>query len=431
MSIKIKPAETEGGHKPCDADRLLDFVSLNVEKVRREFPILNQQVHGKALAYLDNAASTQKPVHVIETIQRYYEQDHSNVHRGVHTLSQRATQKYDQARSKVRALLNAASDKEIIFTKGCTEAINLVASSWGRSNLKEGDVVLVSEMEHHANIVPWQVACDATGAKLQPIPISDKGDLDLDAYSKLLKGPVRFVSVVHVSNALGTVNPIKEIAAMAHEVGAKVLADGAQAGAHLHVDVADLGVDFYTLSGHKLYGPTGIGALYGREELLEAMPPYQTGGDMIREVTFARTTYADLPNKFEPGTPHISGAVGLGVALVYLLGNGLDEIAAHERDLTAYALARLSEIEDLKVIGDPAERAAIVSFVMEGVHPHDIGTILDTQGVAIRAGHHCCMPLMDRLGIPATARISFGMYNTKAEVDQLISALHKVKEIFG
>jgi cysteine desulfurase/selenocysteine lyase len=420
-----------GGSRPCDADRVLDYVGLNVEKVRRDFAILNQMVKGKPLVYLDNAASTQKPGFVLDAIRDYYENDHSNVHRGVHTLSQRATEKFDAARSRVQRHLNAADFHEIIFTKGCTEAINLVANAWGRSNLKPGDVVLLSHMEHHANIVPWQIVTQATGAQIKVIPIDDNGDIDLDGLDRLLNEQVKFVSVVHVSNALGTVNPVKEIARRAHAVGAKVLVDGAQGAVHLKIDVQDLGVDFYTISGHKIYGPTGVGALYGKAELLEAMPPYQAGGDMIKTVSFAKTTYADLPNKFEPGTPHISGFIALASAIDYVDSIGLQTIANHEKELVSYALEALEEIPGLRVIGKPKERAGIISFVMDKAHPHDIGTILDAHGVAIRAGHHCCMPLMERLGVPATARASFAMYNTKAEVDVLIRSIAQVKEIFG
>lgn len=420
-----------GGTKPCDAGTLLDYTGLNVEGIRRDFPILDQEVNGNKLVYLDNAASTQKPRVVIDSIKQYYENDHANVHRGVHTLSQRATAKFDQARDRVREFLGARNTREIIFTKGCTEAINLVAHSWGQQNLKSGDIVLLSNMEHHSNIVPWQIVCDKVGAKIQVIPINDAGEILLDEYERLLNKNVKLVSVVHVSNALGTINPIKEMAAKAHAVGAIFLADGAQATAHLPVDVQDLDVDFYTVSGHKLYGPTGVGVLYGRQEILENMPPFQSGGDMIKTVSFAKTTYAELPNKFEPGTPAISGFIGLGVAIDYVERVGLSEIAAHEDALTAYALERLPSVKGLRLIGTAAKRSGIVSFEIEGIHPHDIGTVLDTEGVAIRAGHHCCMPLMERLGVTATARASFAMYNTKEEIDHLITSLGKLHEIFG
>lgn len=420
-----------GGSRPCDADRLLDYAALNVERIRRDFPILNQTVNGKPLSYLDNAASTQKPAQVVAAIKAYYETDHANVHRGVHTLSQRATQRFDEARVKVQRFLGASQPHEIVFTKGCTEAINLVASSWGRANLRQGDVVMLSELEHHANIVPWQIVCEATGATIRVIPIDDDGNILLDELANSIDERVKFVSVVHISNAIGTINPIKEIARIAHGVGAKILADGAQATAHLPIDVQELDVDFYTLSGHKLYGPTGVGALYGRESLLEAMPPYQAGGDMIKSVTFEKTQYAGLPNKFEPGTPHISGFIALGVAIDYLADIGLDDIGEHECNLAAEAEDRLSEILGVRLIGRARSKSAIVSFVMDCAHPHDIGTILDSEGVAIRAGHHCCMPLMERLGIPATARASFGLYNTAEEVNRLVNAVAKVKEIFG
>ncbi len=423
--------EEMGGWKPCDADSLFEYTSLNVASIRRDFPILDQEVNGKQLVYLDNAASTQKPSRVVDAIRHYYENDHANVHRGVHTLSQRATARFDGAREKVRGFLNASAPEEIVFTKGCTEAINLVANSWGRQNLKKGDVVLLSNMEHHANIVPWQIVCQATGAEIRVIPISDSGDILLDEFEQMLDTNVKFVSVVHVSNALGTVNPISEIAKRAHAVGAKMLADGAQAAAHLPVDVQDIGVDFYTLSGHKLYGPTGVGALYGRKEILESMPPYQGGGDMIKTVSFKETTYADLPNKFEPGTPNIAGVIALGDAIDYLTALGLAEVGAYEDGLTSYTLARLSEVPGLELVGHPSKRSGIISFNVEGIHPHDIGTVLDSEGIAIRAGHHCCMPLMERLGIAATARASIAMYNTREEIDHLVNALAKLHEIFG
>jgi len=420
-----------GGTRPCDADTLTNFTGLNVEKVRRDFPILNQEINGKKLVYLDNAASTQKPAVVIEAIKEYYENDHSNVHRGVHSLSQRATARFDQARAKVRKYLNARNTNEIIFTKGCTEAINLVANSWGRQNLTKGDVVLLSNMEHHANIVPWQIVCDSTGAEIRVIPIDDSGVILMDEFEKMLDERVKFVSVVHVSNALGTINPIRDIAKRAHAVGAKMLADGAQASAHVKVDVQELEVDFYTVSGHKLYGPTGVGALYGREELLDAMPPYQSGGDMIRTVSFKHTTYAGLPNKFEPGTPHIAGFIALGTAIDYIDGLGLDAIAEHEDMLTSYALGQLDGVKGFRLVGPKTDRSGIISFEIDGIHPHDIGTVLDSEGIAIRAGHHCCMPLMERLGVPATARASLAIYNTREEIDHLVASLSKLHEIFG
>lgn len=429
--MRTEAIEEMGGTKPCNAAEQLDYTGLNVEKVRRDFPILDQEVNGKKLVYLDNAASTQKPSAVIAAIKEYYENDHSNVHRGVHTLSQRATAKFDDARAKVRRFVNARNTREIIFTKGCTEAINLVANSWGRNNLKKGDIVLLSNMEHHANIVPWQIVCDATGAQIKVIPITDSGEIEMNEFEKLLDERVKMVSVVHVSNALGTVNPVKEIAAKAKKAGAKVMADGAQAAAHMKIDVQDLGVDFYSVSGHKIYGPTGVGALFGREELLESMPPFQAGGDMIKTVSFKQTTYADLPNKFEPGTPHISGFIGLGVAVDYLESLGLDTISEYEAKLTEYALEELQDVRGFKLVGSAAERSGIISFEIDKIHPHDIGTILDSEGVAIRAGHHCCMPLMERLGIPATARASFAIYTTVEEVNHLVSSLDKLREVFG
>lgn len=420
-----------GGSPPCDAATLLDYTSFNVERVRRDFPILCEQVKGKPLVYLDNAASTQKPLPVIDAERDYYLHHHANVHRGVHTLSQRATQMFDDARRKVQKFLGAKEECEILFTKGCTEAINLVAHSWGRANLKPGDKVVLSNMEHHADIVPWQLVCEATGANIVVAPINDRGELLVEELEKLLDESVKFVGCVHVSNSLGTINPIKEIATMAHRVGAVVLADGAQATAHLEVDVQDLGVDFYTLSGHKLYGPTGVGCLYGRRELLESMPPYQAGGDMIRTVSFEGTTFAGLPNKFEPGTPNIAGVIALGAAIDYVEALGVSDIGAYEQELSEYATAALRDIKGVRLVGTAAHKSAILSFVMDGVHPHDIGTILDAEGIAIRAGHHCCMPVMQRLGVAATARASLAMYNTKAEVDQLIRGIHKVREVFA
>ena len=404
---------------------------LDVAKVRKDFPVLNQEVNGKRLVYLDNAASAQHPRAVIDAISDYYTHDHANVHRGVHSLSMRATAKFEGARRKVQRFLGASSEREVIFTKGCTEAINLVANSWGRSNLHKGDIVLLSTMEHHADIVPWQMVCQATGAQIVPIPISDQGEIDMDAYHELLTEQVKMVGVVHVSNALGTINPVKDMIQMAHKVGAKVVCDGAQATAHTPVDVTDFDADFYTLSGHKVYGPTGIGTLYGKLELLEAMPPYQGGGDMIRSVSFEKTTYNDIPNRFEAGTPHISGAIGLAVAIDYLESIGLAVAEAHEVELTQYATQALAEVPGLRMVGTASHKAGILSFVMDSIHPHDIGTILDSEGVAIRAGHHCCMPLMQRLGLAATARASLAVYNDRDDIDALVSALHKVHEVFA
>ena len=399
--------------------------------IRDRFPILRQTIHGQPLVYLDSAASTQKPDVVIEAISNYYRRDHANVHRGVHSLSQRATDAFDAARVTVQRFLNASSPREIIFTKGCTEAINLVAASWGRANLKAGDRILLTEMEHHANIVPWQLIAEQMGAEIIAAPITDAGDLLWDEFLALLDERVKLVGCVHVSNALGTINSIAEIIGAAHKVGAVVLVDGAQACAHEAIDVQALGVDFYTLSGHKLYGPTGIGCLYGRAELLEAMPPYQGGGDMIRTVSFEKTTFNDIPNKFEPGTPHISGAIALATAIDFVRSIGLDVIRDHELELTRYASEVLNDIPNVTLIGTAAEKSSILSFVMANAHPHDIGTILDSDGVAIRAGHHCCMPLMKRLGVAGTARASFAMYNTKEEVDVLAKSLRRVNEVFG
>ena len=404
--------------------------SFDVARVRAEFPALAQMVHGKPLAYLDNAATTQKPRQVIEAVKRYYERDNANVHRGVHLLSERATSAYEQARDKVRQFINAADSREIVFVRGATEGINLVAQAWGRTNLHPGDEVLISTMEHHSNIVPWQMVCQATGAVLRVIPMDDRGELLMDDYSRLLSERTRLVAVVHVSNALGTVNPVREIVSRAHERGVPVLVDGAQAVSHMKVDVRDLGCDFYVLSGHKMFSPTGIGALYGRAGLLDEMPPYQGGGDMIRSVSFEATTYNSLPYKFEAGTPNIGGAIGLGAAIDYLAAIGLASAAAYEATLLAYATERLSAIPGLRIIGTARRKAGVLSFVVDGVHPHDIGTILDAEGVAIRAGHHCCQPLMQRLGLEATARASLAFYNTTDDIDALVAALARVRKVF-
>ena len=397
-------------------------------KVRADFPILHTTVHEKPLVYLDNGATTQKPRQVIEAISRYYEGQNANIHRGVYYLSQLATDLYESARKKVAAFVNAAESKEIIFTRGTTEGINLVAGCWGRTFLKPGDEVIVSAMEHHSNIVPWQIACEATGAKLRVIPMSDAGELLLDEYAKLLSDRTRFVSVTHLSNALGTVNDVKRIAEMAHAVDAKVMADGAQWVAHYATDVRDLGVDFYAFSGHKLFGPTGIGVLYGRRELLEQMPPYQGGGDMIESVTFEKTTYAPLPNKFEAGTPDIAGAVGLGAAVDYVQSIGLDAFAGYEEELLAYATDRLLQIPGLRIVGTAKPKGTVISFVLQDppVSAMDIGTQLDLEGVAVRTGHHCCQPVMDRFCIPATTRASLALYNTREDVDALVRGLEKV-----
>lgn len=406
-------------------------IVFDVERIREDFPILRQQVRGKPLVYLDNAATSQKPKIVIDTITQYYLAVNSNVHRGVHFLSEQATQAYEGARDKARRFLNAADAREIIFVRGTTEGINLVAQSYGRAFLKEGDEIIISAMEHHSNIVPWQILCEQVGARLRVIPINDDGELLVDEYEKLLNERTKFVSVVHVSNVLGTINPVKQIIEMAHRFSVPVLIDGAQAAPHLPVDVQALDCDFYGFSGHKLFGPTGIGVLYGKAELLEAMPPYQGGGEMIRAVTFEKTLYNVIPFKFEAGTPHIEGAIGLGAAIDYLGGIGPERIAAYEQDLLAYATEALSAIPGLRIIGTAREKASVLSFVLDNVHAHDIGTILDQEGIAIRAGHHCAMPLMKRFNVPATARASLAFYNTKEEIDALVKAIYKVKEIFG
>ena len=405
--------------------------AFDVARVREQFPALAQQARGRPLVYLDNAATTQKPRRVIAAVAGFYERDNANVHRGVHLLSERATAAYEAARDRVQRFLNAADRREIVFVRGATEGVNLVAQSYGRPRLGPGDEVLVSAMEHHSNIVPWQIVCAETGASLRAIPINDRGVLRLDEYERMLGPRTKIVALVHVSNALGTVNPVAWAAERAHARGAVVLVDGAQAVAHQAVDVRAIDADFYVLSGHKMYGPTGIGALYGKAALLEAMPPWQSGGDMIASVSFERTTYNELPYKFEAGTPHIAGAIGLGEAVAFLQEIGLDEVAAHEHRLLDYATERLAAVPGLRLVGTAPGKAAIVSFVMDGVHPHDIGTVLDMEGVAIRAGHHCCQPLMERLGVEATARASFGLYNTTEEVETLVTALGRVREVFG
>ncbi|MBX7131678.1 MAG: cysteine desulfurase [Fimbriimonadaceae bacterium] len=402
-----------------------------VRELRNDFPILREQVRGKPLVYLDNAATTQKPQAVLNAMERFYTHDNANVHRGVHLLSQRATDDFDQARVKLQRFVNAGESAEIIFTKGCTEATNLVAASWGRANLQAGDEILLSTMEHHANIVPWQIVAAEKGAHIRPIPINDAGEIDLEAYRAMLSPRVKMVGVVHVSNSLGTINAVAEMIALAHGVGAKVLVDGAQALAHLTVDVQALDADFYAMSSHKMYGPTGVGALYGKRDLLEAMPPYQAGGDMIRTVSFDKTTYNDLPNKFEPGTPNIAGVIGFGAAVDYLMGLDRKAIAEHEDRLTELANEALTAIPGVRLVGTAPQKASVVSFTLEGAHPHDIGTILDMEGIAVRTGHHCCMPLMTRLGLPATVRASFALYNTEEDVARLASGLHKVKEVLG
>jgi cysteine desulfurase / selenocysteine lyase len=404
---------------------------VSISGCRHQFPLLHERVNGKQLVYLDNAATSQKPQVVIDTIMRYYQSENSNIHRGVHYLSEKATQAYEKARVKVRDFLNAAHREEIIFVRGTTEGINLVAQSYGRKNVKAGDEVLISAMEHHSNIVPWQILCEEKGATLHVIPMNDSGELLLDEYEKLLTPRTRIVAITHVSNALGTINPIKQMIASAHRHGIPVLVDGAQAVPHMKVDVQDLGCDFYTFSSHKMFGPTGVGVLFGRKKLLEAMSPYQSGGDMIKSVTFEKTIYNDLPYKFEAGTPNIAGGLGLGAAIDYVHMLDLKAIGEYEHELLAYGTDKLSAIPGVRIIGTAKEKAAVLSFVIEGIHPHDIGTILDAEGIAIRTGHHCAQPVMLRFGVPATARASFAFYNTKDEVDALVKGIYKVKEILG
>ena len=405
--------------------------SLDVDRIRRDFPILGRQVRGKPLVYLDNAATSQKPQIVIDALTRYYSTENSNIHRGVHYLSEQATQEYEGVRSKVRQLLNAGDDREIIFVRGTTEGINLVAQSYGGQNVGEGDEIIISAMEHHSNIVPWQILCQQRGARLRVIPMNDDGELLMDEYERLLGPRTKLVSLVHVSNSLGTVNPVEQVVEMAHSHGVPVLLDGAQSTPHMQVDVQALGCDFFTFSGHKIYSPTGIGALYGRTDLLEAMPPYQGGGDMIKSVTFEKTLYNSLPYKFEAGTPNIAGVIGLGAAIDYVAEVGLDRIAAREQELLEYGTECLSGIGGLRLIGTAREKASILSFVLEGVHPHDIGTVLDTEGIAVRTGHHCTQPVMERMGVPATVRASLAFYNTKEEIDVLVKGIDKVLEVFS
>ncbi|HEV7919884.1 MAG TPA: cysteine desulfurase [Thermoanaerobaculia bacterium] len=405
-------------------------VTYDVQRIREDFPILRTRARGNPLVYLDNAATTQKPRAVIDRLVRYYSEENSNVHRGVHYLSEVATAAYEGARTTVKRFLNARSEKEIVFTRGTTEGINLVAYSWGRKNVQEGDEVVISAIEHHSNIVPWQMLCDQQRATLKIIPVNEAGEVDVDAYAKLLSDRTRLVAVGHASNALGTINPIRRMIAMAHAAGAVVVIDGAQGVPHLPIDVQELDCDFYAFSGHKVYGPTGVGALYGKEQLLEAMPPFMGGGDMILSVSFEKTTYNALPYKFEAGTPNIAGVIGLAAALDYVGSVGLDRIAAHEQDLLHYATDRLLELDGIRIIGTAAHKAAVISFVLEGVHPHDIGTILDQEGIAVRTGHHCAQPLMMRFNVPATGRASFGLYNTREEADALIAGLKKVIEVF-
>ena len=402
----------------------------DVERVRRDFPALHQQVHGKPLIYLDNAATSQKPQVVIDALMAYYARENSNVHRGVHLLSEKATQAYEAGRACVQRFLNAADTREIVFVRGATEGINLVAASYGRTWVGAGDEIIISTIEHHSNIVPWQILCEEKGAVLCVIPVNDNGELLLDEYARLLGPRTKLVAVGHISNALGTINPIAQMIGMAHRQGVPVLIDGSQAVPHLRVDVRALDCDFYVFSGHKILGPTGIGVLYGKAEWLERMPPYQSGGDMIASVSFEKTTYNALPYKFEAGTPHIAGVIGLGVALDYLSGLGLDRVVAYERELLAYGTAALDAVPGVRIIGTAKEKASVLSFIVDGVHAHDVGTILDQAGVAVRAGHHCAMPVMQRFGVPATVRASLAFYNTHEELDVLVAGLHDVREIF-
>ncbi|MBN1477048.1 cysteine desulfurase [Candidatus Sumerlaeota bacterium] len=423
--------DTSSLSEPSVAAGLAGGCGIDAVDFRHDFPALNQKIHGKPLVYLDNAATTQRPQCVIDEITRFHREDNSNVHRGVHLLSERATQAFEATREKIRHLLSAEHTHEIIFTRGTTESINLVAQSWGHGNVGEGDEVLITEMEHHSNIVPWQMLCERQGARLRVAPITDEGEIDLEAFERMITDRTRLVAVAHVSNALGTINPIKRIAAIAHARGVPVLVDGAQAVPHMAIDVRDIGADFYAMSAHKMYGPMGVGVLYGRTELLDAMPPWMGGGDMIKSVTFEKTVYNDLPHKFEAGTPNVPGVIGLGAAAGYLERVCLRNIAAHELGLLAYATRRLHEIPGLRIIGTSPRKAGVISFVLADVHPHDIGTILDQEGVAIRTGHHCAQPVMKRFGIAATARASLGLYNTTEDIDALIRGLGRVREVFA
>jgi cysteine desulfurase/selenocysteine lyase len=420
LSSEVAPRPVSASPRP--------FGGFDVRRVRQDFPILRQKVHGKPLVYLDNAATTQKPQAVLDTLSHYYAHDNANIHRAVHQLSERATRDYEEARVKVQRFLNAAEAREVIFVRGATEGINLVAQTWGRQNVKAGDEVIVSAMEHHSNIVPWQMLCEQAGASLRVIPMNEDGELLLDEYERLFNERTRLVAVVHLSNALGTVNPVRHLIEAAHARGVPVLLDAAQSASHLPLDVQELDCDFLALSGHKLYGPTGIGVLYGKARLLERMPPWQGGGDMIKTVTFAKTTYAEPPNKFEAGTPNIAGVIGLGAAVDYLQALGLEHVAAHEDALLRYATDKLRQVPGLRILGNTTHKAAVISFVLEDppVSALDVGTRLDLEGVAVRTGHHCCQPVMDQFGLPGTARASFALYNTTAEVDQLVSALRKI-----
>ncbi|HEY5614617.1 MAG TPA: cysteine desulfurase [Bacteroidota bacterium] len=404
---------------------------FDVARIRKDFPILHRQVHGKPLVYLDNAATSQKPKAVIDAIERYYKEQNSNVHRGVHFLSGFATEAYEETRKKITRYINAASEREIIFVKGTTEGVNLVAQSFGKKYIGKGDEVVITVLEHHSNIVPWQMLCEERGATLRVAPINDDGEVIVDEYAKLLSAKTKIVAFAHVSNALGTVNPVKEMIALAHELGIPALIDGAQAMPHMRVDLRDLDCDFYTFSSHKMFGPTGVGVLYGKEKLLNAMPPYQGGGDMIRSVTFEKTTYNDLPYKFEAGTPNIADVVGFGAAVDYLNNLDFHAVEAYERELLAYATEVLTRNKRIRVIGTSKHKAGVISFIVDGVHAHDVGTIVDSEGIAVRTGHHCAMPVMQRFNVPATARASFAFYNTKEEADALVRGILRVIEVFG
>jgi len=410
---------------------VVDKDTFDVHKVRADFPILRRQVQGRPLVYLDNAATSQKPQMVMDAITRYYTEENSNIHRGVHYLSDRATQAYEAVRTKVQRFLNAGSSNEIVFVRGTTEGINLVAHSYGKAFIRSGDEIIISGMEHHSNIVPWQMLCEQLGCFLRAVPINDDGEMILEEYERLISARTKIVAVTHVSNALGTINPVKQVVTMAHASGAVVLVDGAQAVPHMQVDVRDLDCDFYCFSGHKVFGPTGVGVLYGKSKWLEAIPPYQGGGDMIKSVTFEKTIYGDLPHKFEAGTPNIAGTVGLGAAIDYLGTLNMQAVAQHEHELLDYATAALLSVKGMRIIGTAKEKASVISFVLDNIHPHDIGTILDDEGIAIRTGHHCAQPVMQRFGVPATARASFALYNTMKEVDALVAAINKVREVLA
>ncbi|GAB4293744.1 MAG: cysteine desulfurase [Ignavibacteriaceae bacterium] len=414
-----------------NSEVITDTPAFDIEKIRSQFPILRENVHGKPLRYLDNAATTQKPYIVIDRINKYYKTMNSNIHRGVHALSGVATEAFESSRIKVKQFINALGKNEIIFTRGTTESVNLVASTYGRTHVGEGDEIIISHMEHHSNIVPWQLLCEEKKAKLRVIPINDDGEIIFEEFTKLVNERTKLISVVYISNSLGTINPVKEITEYAHSFGIPVLIDAAQAINHIKIDVQELDCDFLAFSGHKMYGPTGVGVLYGKVDLLESMPPYMGGGDMISKVTFEKTTYNELPHKFEAGTPNIAGVIGLGAAIDFINQVKLDLIKIHEDDLLLYATERIKEITGIKIIGTASQKTAVLSFVMERIHPHDIGTFLDFEGVAIRTGHHCTQPVMDRFGIPATSRASFAMYNTKEEIDVLIDGLKKITKVFG